>query len=82
MTDVVLDPALWESVEAGSEAFVEQWLVTEGDHVHAGQTLARANLIHTLVDVPSLHAGVLEEIIVPTGERFAPGTVLARVVAT
>jgi pyruvate/2-oxoglutarate dehydrogenase complex dihydrolipoamide acyltransferase (E2) component len=80
MTDVVLDPALWESVEAGAEAFVQAWLVSEGDQVHAGQTLARASLVHTLVDVPAAHAGVVEELVVPVGEKFAPGAVLARLV--
>lgn len=82
MTDVVLDPALWESVEAGGEAFIEEWLVAEGDHVHAGQTVARANLIHTSVDVPAMHAGVVEEILVPAGDKFAPGHVLARLLTT
>ena len=33
-----------------AEAFIEQWWVAEGDHVHAGQVLARANLLHTLVE--------------------------------
>jgi len=82
MTDIVLDPALWESVEAGAEAFIEEWCVAEGDHVHAGQGLARANLVHTLVEVPTMHAGVIEEIVVAVGEKFARGAVLARLVAT
>lgn len=82
MTDVVLDPALVEAMEAGSEAFVDSWLVTEGDHVHAGQLLARANLVHLLVDVRAAHAGVIEEILAPTGATFSRGAVLARLVAT
>ncbi len=82
MTDIVLDPALWEAMEAGAEAFIEQWLVAEGDHVHVGQTLARADLVHNRVDLPATHAGVLEEIVVAAGEKFAPGTVLARLLAT
>jgi pyruvate/2-oxoglutarate dehydrogenase complex dihydrolipoamide acyltransferase (E2) component len=82
MTDIVLDPALCESVEAGAEGFIEEWWVAEGDHVHAGQCLARENLVHTLVDVPSLHVGVVEEIVVPVCEKFARGAVLGRLVAT
>ena len=82
MTDIVLDPGLWESVEAGAEGFIEEWCVAEGDHVHAGQRLARANLLHASVDVPALHGGVLEEIVVPLGEKFARGAVLARLLAT
>jgi pyruvate/2-oxoglutarate dehydrogenase complex dihydrolipoamide acyltransferase (E2) component len=80
MADVVLDPMLWESVEAGSEAFIECWLVAEGDHVRPGQALALANLIHTTIEVPAPHAGTVEQIIVPGGEKFGRGTVLARVV--
>jgi pyruvate/2-oxoglutarate dehydrogenase complex dihydrolipoamide acyltransferase (E2) component len=82
MADIVLDPALWESVEAGAEAFIEEWLVAEGDHVHPGQKLARANLVHTVVEVPAAHGGVLEEIVVPVGEKFARGAVLARLLTT
>ena len=82
MMEVVLDRALWESIEAGAEGFIDAWFAAEGDHVHTGQVLARANLVHQLVDVPAAHAGVLEEIIVPAGEKFAPGAVLARLVAT
>ena len=82
MADIVLDPALWESIEAGAEAFIEEWLVAEGDHVHPGQRLARANLVHTMVDVPTAHGGVLEEIVVPVGEKFARGAVLARLLTT
>lgn len=82
MSSIVLDPELWASVEAGTDAYIEQWLVAEGDHVHTGQVLARANLLHMLVDVPAAHAGVLEEIVVAAGEKFAPGTVLGRVIAT
>jgi biotin carboxyl carrier protein len=82
MSEIVLDPSLWQAVEAGADAYIEQWLVCEGDHVRVGQVLGRANLLHALVDVTSTHAGVVEEIVVAAGEAFAPGTVLARVIAT
>jgi pyruvate dehydrogenase E2 component (dihydrolipoamide acetyltransferase) len=81
MNEIVLDPESRAAVEAGAEACVEQWLAAEGDHVHAGQVLGRARLLHTLVDLPTPHAGVLEEIVVAAGERFVPGAVLARVAA-
>ena len=82
MTDIVLDPMLMESMQAGADATIQEWLVTEGDHVHAGQTLARANLVHSLVDLPALHAGIMEDIVVAAGERFGRGALLARMVAT
>lgn len=80
MTEVVLDPLLVESMLAGTNAFIDQWLVSEGDHVHQGQILARANLAHTLVDVPAGHAGIVEEILLPVGSRFDRGAVLARLI--
>jgi pyruvate/2-oxoglutarate dehydrogenase complex dihydrolipoamide acyltransferase (E2) component len=80
MTDVILDPKRWESVEAGDHALLERWLVAEGDHVHAGQVLALAQLVHQRVEVTAPHAGVLEEIVVGGGQTFAVGTLLARVI--
>jgi pyruvate/2-oxoglutarate dehydrogenase complex dihydrolipoamide acyltransferase (E2) component len=82
MTHIILDPQRWESVEAGDHALLEQWLVFEGDHVHAGQPLAQARLVHESVDITAPHDGMLEQIVVAAGETFAPGTVLARIVST
>lgn len=81
MTDVVLDPMLAESIEAGAIGYVAQWLANEGDHVHAGQVLARAMLVGVCIDVTASHAGIVEEILVPAGENFARGAVLARLIA-
>jgi len=80
MGDVVLDPLLWESLEAGDGARVEGWLASEGDRVRAGQPIARLHLLHQSLEVVAPHDGVLETILVPTGDRFAHGAVLARVV--
>ena len=81
MVDVVLDPQRWESLEAGDQAVIESWLVSEGDRVHAGQVLARASLVHESVAIEAPHAGVVEQIAVAAGERFGPGYVLARLVS-
>lgn len=80
MHDVVLDPRLWETMEAGDAARLDRWLVSEGDHVHAGQVIAQARLLHQFMDVLAPHDGLLEDILVAAGERFAHGAVLARVV--
>lgn len=80
MTEVMLDPERWEAVEAGNDALLERWLAAEGDHVHAGQLLAQATLVHERVDVPAPHDGVLEQIVVGAGERFGLGDVLARLI--
>jgi len=80
MTTIVLDPELWESVEAGDSAVLERWLVAESDRVHAGEPVAVARLLHEAIDIRAPHDGVLEQILVAGGERFAPGRALARVV--
>jgi pyruvate/2-oxoglutarate dehydrogenase complex dihydrolipoamide acyltransferase (E2) component len=80
--NVVLDPALYESLEAGSDAVLQEWLASEGEFVHSGQPLARASLVHSLIDVPAPHDGVLEDIVVPVGQTFARGAVLARLIDT
>ena len=80
MTDVVLDPELMESLESGDHAWLEQWLVAEGDLVQLGQLLALARLVQRAIPVTAVHAGVLEDIRVPAGQTFAPGSVLARLI--
>ncbi len=80
MTDVVLDPESMESLESGDHAWLEQWLASEGDLVQAGQVLALARLVQQSHPVIAAHAGVLEDIRVPAGQTFAPGTVLARLI--
>lgn len=80
MTDIVLDPLRWEVLEAGNDAVVERWLAAEGDHVRAGQVLGRALVVHESVDLLAPHAGVLEQILVPAGDRFGAGHPLARLV--
>lgn len=81
MTDIVLDPLRWESLEAGDAATVVAWLASEGDHVHMGQPLAHVAVVGEQVAIEAPHAGVLEQVLVPAGERFGPGHVLARLVA-
>lgn len=79
MKDVVLDPGLWESVDVDTEALLDQWLVAEGEPVRAGQPIARAMLVKTFIDVPAPVAGTLGTVLVPAGETFARGAVLARI---
>lgn len=80
MSNVVLDPLCCESVEGGEGAVLDGWLVCEGDHVHAGQLLGCATLLHQPVALHAPHDGMVEQILIGAGERFSPGQVLARVV--
>lgn len=81
MTSIVLDPLRGEAIEAGSRALLAAWRVSEGDHVRAGQILAQVLVAGETVDVLAPHAGIVEEIAVPAGERFNRGHVLATMVA-
>ncbi len=78
--DIVLDPLRWEALEAGGNACIGQWLVSDNQHVVAGQLLAQASVVGETVDIVSPHAGCIEEILVPVGEPFHRGQVLARMV--
>jgi biotin carboxyl carrier protein len=80
MHAVVLDPRLWESMEAGDQARLERWVVCEGEHVNAGQLLAQARLLHQTLDITAPHAGVVEQIVVGNGEPIGHGAVLAHLV--
>jgi biotin carboxyl carrier protein len=80
MHAVVLDPRLWESMEAGDQARLERWVVSEGEHVNAGQLLAQARLLHQTLDITAPHAGVVEQIVVGNGEPIGHGAVLAHLV--
>jgi pyruvate dehydrogenase E2 component (dihydrolipoamide acetyltransferase) len=78
--DVVLDPLCCESIEGGEDAVLDGWLVSEDDHVHAGQVLGRVMLLQQPLELRAPHDGVVEQIVVGAGERCLPGHVLARVV--
>ncbi|WP_439113979.1 lipoyl domain-containing protein [Hydrogenophaga sp.] len=80
MHAVVLDPRLWESVEAGDQAWLHRWVVSEGEQVSAGQLLAQARLLHQTLDITAPHAGVMEQILVGQGEPIGHSAVLAYLV--
>jgi len=80
MSEVILDPARWESIEAGDTAFIEDWFACEGDHVHARQVLGGVMLMQQKLDIEAPHDGVLEQICVAGGDTFGRGDVLALVV--
>ena len=80
MTDIVLDPLLSEAIEAGDHALLAAWRVSEGDHVRMGQSLAQVQVVGETIDIYAPHAGIVEEILVPAGERFSAGRTVARLV--
>lgn len=77
MTPIVLEERAWKGVEPGTEALVERWLVSEGEHVAAGQVVVMTMLIKASLDVAAPAAGIIEKILVPAEASFGPGQPLA-----
>lgn len=77
MTDIVLPDDVWEGVDAGTEALVDQWLVHEGDRVARGQAVAKVVLVKTNIEITAPAGGVIERILVPAEATVARGKPLA-----
>lgn len=74
---IVLADDVWADVETGTEALVEDWLVSEGASVKAGQPIANVVVVKSNHEVTAPTDGVVEKILVAAEDTFAPGTVLA-----
>lgn len=69
-------PSLGADMELGT---VDRWLVKPGDPVHRGEIVAVVATEKADIDAEIFEDGVIEEILVPEGERVPVGTVLATV---
>ncbi len=63
--------------EQGAEGLLERWLVDEGDAVSAHQAVADAVLVKASFDVLAPCDGTISRIVVPQGDTFGEGAVLA-----
>lgn len=77
MTEVTLNEAAWQGVDATVEALVDKWLVKEGDAVQAGQVLANVVLVKSNLEVTAPASGRITQIRVPAGGTFARGKPMA-----
>jgi pyruvate dehydrogenase E2 component (dihydrolipoamide acetyltransferase) len=75
MADVIM-PQLGESVETGT---ILRWLKQLGDSVAVDEPLFEAASDKATLEIPSLVAGRLEEIVVPEGQEVVAGAVVARI---
>lgn len=74
--DITLMDDAWADVEEGTEALVDEWMVKEGDEVHAGQTLGVVELVKTSHDITAPASGVVKQIKVGKQETFGRGQAL------
>jgi pyruvate/2-oxoglutarate dehydrogenase complex dihydrolipoamide acyltransferase (E2) component len=72
---------VFEGVDAGVEGLLESWLVQENDRVAADQPVADAVVVKTAFQILAPAAGTIAEIVVPKGDTFPAGVVLARLEA-
>jgi pyruvate dehydrogenase E2 component (dihydrolipoyllysine-residue acetyltransferase) len=73
VTDFVM-PSLGADMEAGT---VLEWYVQPGDTVKRGDIVALVDTSKAEIEVEIFEGGVIDELLVPVGERVPVGTVLA-----
>ena len=81
MIEITPPEDVFEDVDEGVEGLLEAWLVEENDRVAAEEPVADAVVIKTSFQVLAPAAGTIAEIVVPKGDTFAAGAVLARLEA-
>lgn len=76
MSSVYALPRLGETMDEGR---VVGWLKKPGDRIKRGETIAEIETDKTIVELPALEDGVLEEILAPEGTTLAVGEPLCRI---
>lgn len=79
MIDVLMTGAVWDDVEEGTEALLQDWQVSEGELVTAGQVLVCAELVKTTHEITAPVAGRVIALLAAEGDTIGPATVLARI---
>jgi pyruvate dehydrogenase E2 component (dihydrolipoamide acetyltransferase) len=69
-------PSLGADMESGK---LLEWRVKPGDHVHRGDIVATVDTSKAEIDVEIFEDGIVDELLIPEGEKVPVGTVLATV---
>lgn len=77
MIELTLPVELWSDASDDTEALLQEWHVTVGDRVTAGQVIATVVVVKAGVDLVAPADGEIAAILVPAGETFARGAELA-----
>ena len=77
MIEIKLDAAAWDSVQDDAQALLEKWLVTENEQVKKGLTLVTVVMVKATIDIEAPTDGYITRILIPNGESFALGSILA-----
>lgn len=68
---------MWRDVAEGTEALLDEWLVTEGDEVATGQPIARVIVVKSSYEVTAPADGRIAKILVGAQDTFAKDAELA-----
>ncbi|PLW69854.1 lipoyl domain-containing protein [Pseudohalioglobus lutimaris] len=80
MTTIVkLAAEAWEDLEDDAEALLDEWLVSEGDTVSAGQVLANVMLIKTTHEISAPVDGTVVKLLVAEEDSFGRDQPLAEI---
>jgi len=79
MIDVKMEGPVWDDVEEGTEALLQDWQVAVGDTVSACQVLVIAELVKTTHEITAPAAGRVAALLVAAGDTFGRSQVLAQI---
>jgi pyruvate/2-oxoglutarate dehydrogenase complex dihydrolipoamide acyltransferase (E2) component len=75
--EIKLDAAAWDGAQDNTQALLEKWLVTENEQVKKGQVLVTVVMVKATIDIEAPAGGHIGKILIPNGESFALGAILA-----
>ena len=77
MIEIKLDAAAWDGAQDNTQALLEKWLVTENEQVKKVQVLVTVVMVKATIDIKAPTDGHIEKILIPNGESFTLGAILA-----
>ena len=77
MIEIKLDAAAWDGAQDNAQALLEKWLVAENIQVKKGEALVTVVMVKATIDIEAPTDGYIIRILIPNGESFALGSILA-----
>jgi len=75
----LIDIKLPESDQEGTQSILENWLKSVGDRVEAHEPLVEVSTDKVSMEVAAPEAGVLQEILIESGQEIEPDAVIGRI---
>jgi pyruvate/2-oxoglutarate dehydrogenase complex dihydrolipoamide acyltransferase (E2) component len=75
--EIKLDAAAWDGAQDNAQALLEKWLIAENIQVKKGEALVTVVMVKATIDIEAPTDGYIIRILIPNGESFALGAILA-----